>query len=29
MAFRVEAFTIEFLNTIEESEKAYEVEVAQ
>ena len=29
MAFRVEAFTIEFLNTIEESEKAFEVEVAR
>jgi biopolymer transport protein TolQ len=29
MAFRVEAFTIEFLNTIEESEKALEVEVAR
>ena len=26
MAFRVEAFTIEFLNTLEESEKALEVE---
>lgn len=29
MAFRVEAFTIEFLNTVEESEKAFEVEVAR
>ena len=29
MAFRVEAFTIEFLNTIEESEKAFEVEVSR
>lgn len=29
MTFRVEAFTIEFLNTLEESEKSYEVEVAQ
>ncbi len=29
MAFRVEAFTIEFLNTLEESEKGIEVEVAQ
>ena len=29
MSFRVEAFTIEFLNTLEESSKAYEVEVAQ
>jgi biopolymer transport protein TolQ len=29
MAFRVEAFTIEFLNTIEASEKAFEVEVAR
>jgi len=29
MAFRVEAFTIEFLNTLEESEKAIEVEVAR
>ena len=27
MSFRVEAFTIEFLNTIEESEKAFEEEV--
>jgi biopolymer transport protein TolQ len=29
MSFRVEAFTIEFLNTVEESEKAFEVEVAR
>jgi len=29
MSFRVEAFTIEFLNTLEESEKAFEVEVAR
>ncbi len=29
MAFRVEAFTIEFLNTLEESEKALEVNVVQ
>ncbi|HBP89750.1 MAG: MotA/TolQ/ExbB proton channel family protein [Nitrospira sp.] len=29
MSFRVEAFTIEFLNTIEESEKAFEVEVTR
>jgi biopolymer transport protein TolQ len=29
MSFRVEAFTIEFLNTIEESEKAFEVEVVR
>ena len=29
MAFRVEAFTIEFLNTIEEAEKAFEVEVTR
>ncbi len=29
MTFRVEAFTIEFLNTLEESEKTCEVEVAQ
>jgi biopolymer transport protein TolQ len=29
MSFRVEAFTIEFLNTLEESEKALEVEVAR
>ena len=29
MAFRVEAFTIEFLNTLEESEKAIEVNVVQ
>ena len=29
MAFRVEAFSIEFLNSVEESEKAYEVEVAR
>jgi biopolymer transport protein TolQ len=29
MAFQVEAFTIEFLNTVEESEKAFEVEVAR
>jgi biopolymer transport protein TolQ len=29
MAFRVEAFTIEFLNTVEESEKAFEVDVAR
>ena len=29
MAFRVEAFTIEFLNTFEESEKAFEVEVTR
>ena len=29
MAFRVEAFTIEFLNTLEESEKALEVEVTR
>ena len=28
-AFRVEAFTIEFLNTLEESEKAFEVEVTR
>jgi biopolymer transport protein TolQ len=29
MTFQVEAFTIEFLNTIEESEKAFEVEVTR
>lgn len=29
MTFRVEAFTIEFLNSIDESQKAYEVEVAR
>ena len=29
MSFRVEAFTIEFLNTLEESEKAFEVEVTR
>lgn len=29
MAFRVEAFTIEFLNTLDESEKALEVNVVQ
>ena len=29
MSFRVEAFTIEFLNTVEESEKAFEVEVTR
>lgn len=29
MSFRVEAFTIEFLNTLEESEKSLEVEVAR
>ena len=29
MSFRVEAFTIEFLNTIEEAEKAFEVEVTR
>jgi hypothetical protein len=30
MSFRVEAFTIEFLNTIEESKKAFEeVEVVR
>ncbi len=29
MSFRVEAFTIEFLNTLEESEVAHEVEVAR
>ncbi len=29
MSFRVEAFTIEFLNTLEESEKALEVEVTR
>ena len=29
MAFRVEAFTIEFLNSLEESEKALEVEVTR
>ena len=29
MSFRVEAFTIEFLNSLQESEKAFEVEVAR
>lgn len=29
MSFRVEAFTIEFLNSLQESEKALEVEVAR
>jgi biopolymer transport protein TolQ len=29
MAFRVEAFSIEFLNTVEESEKAFEVETSR
>jgi len=29
MSFRVEAFTIEFLNTIEESEKAFEVDLVR
>ena len=29
MSFRVEAFTIEFLHSLEESEKAFEVEVSQ
>ena len=29
MSFRVEAFTIEFLNSLHESEKAFEVEVAR
>jgi len=29
MSFRVEAFTIEFLNTLDESEKALEVEIAR
>jgi hypothetical protein len=29
MTFQVEAFTIEFLNTVEESEKAFEVEVTR